>query len=64
MSVQNWIANLPMLNKLILGLLVGLLLYGGLRYIIYIANKQFAEISKNAKPQSSLDRLKDLAEGY
>jgi hypothetical protein len=49
MFLNNWIANLPMGYKLILGLGVGLVSYGLFRFFVYKVNKMIAEDMQNRK---------------
>jgi len=61
--ITDKIAKLPLNNKIILGLFLGLIIWAGFRYLIYLANNSWKkEVSERKHKPTQLDRLKALAE--
>lgn len=61
MSFQTWITTQTFSVKLIFGIAVGSLIYFGLRYLIYLANKDSKKISAEAPTLNSEQKLELMA---
>jgi len=53
MTFQTWIISQPFQIKLLIGISAGIFIYGILRYIVHLANKDYKNhCSKNGNPLS------------
>ena len=61
-TIVRWISNLKPLYKGFLGVGLGILVYGLLKWIIVSANKDSIKIQENKKNRklTEIDRLKEL----